>query len=252
MRITAGSFRSSSNHGYLHRTHFQLRGGAIQDLSSQTGLSRASDEHLDRVYRTLLGTFSLSKVHTQSLRKRGLDDAAIESDAYKSSPSAEWKKEIIAKLDHLDLEGVPGFYKHDGNWTIAKIPPGILIPVFNSTRQICGIQIRLDAPVTGAKYIWFSSSKRPYGTSSGAPFHWSKPKILIKMDKLLVTEGALKANVISCFLGVPVVAAAGVSCFGRNFAKSLKANHPNITVVICFDSDWRSKEQVRNALKALR
>ena len=70
--------------------------------------------------------------------------------------------------------------------------------------------------------------------------------------ELLLTEGALKADLIAHFLGVSVIAAAGVGLFGREFGAQLKANHPDITAVICFDSDWRTKPQVKAALIALQ
>jgi len=162
------------------------------------------------------------------------------------------RSEVVKQIEHLGLSGVPGFHKGEEKWAMTHIPSGILIPIRNCTNQICGLQIRLDDFVKGGRYIWFSSAKYSSGTSSGSPLHWVKPELLATHSDLLVTEGALKANVISHFLNVPVVAAAGVRSFGTNFANSLKGAYPNITVIICFDADWRSKEEVRNALRALR
>jgi hypothetical protein len=69
---------------------------------------------------------------------------------------------------------------------------------------------------------------------------------------VLVSEGALKGDLISHFLSVPVIAAAGVSLFGRDFADTLSAKYPGLSVVICFDSDWRTKSQVLSPLIALQ
>jgi len=237
---------------YMHRTQFRPQSETAKPLASQTSTPRASDEHLDQVYHSFLETLSLSESHTQSLQDRGLDKAAIQLGAYRSSPTASLASEIVEKVGRLGLGGVPGFCTNYGKWVVTKIPSGILIPIRNSTRQICGIQIRLDDPLSANKYIWFSSSRRDCGTSSGAPIHWCKPELVTTTRELLITEGALKASVIGRFLDVPVIGAAGVRSFGRNFATTFKANYPNTTVVICFDSDWRSKVNVRNALSALR
>jgi len=130
--------------------------------------------------------------------------------------------------------------------------PGILIPILNIRGQICGIQLRRDNYSNHGKYVWVSSAKRNYGTSSGAPLHWSRPKLLASASEVLLTEGALKADVISYFLSVPIIAAAGVGLFGREFGAKLKTNYPNITAVIGIDSDWRTKPQVKAALMALQ
>ena len=239
MRVSAGSSGTAKNGAYLHPVVVPLTLGRVDPLVLQNTLPRASDEHIDLVY----GSFLLN---------RGLSKSAIESNCYRSSPTREMTAEIVKHNKYLGLEGVPSFFKRGGEWVMTNVPAGILIPVRNSANKICGIQIRVDEPAGGSRYIWFSSSRHPSGTSSGAPVHWSKPERLVTDNELLLTEGALKANVISHFLDVPVIAAAGVRSFGTNFANSIMAAYANVTVIICFDSDWRSKEEVRNALKALR
>ena len=58
------------------------------------------------------------------------------------------------------LEGVPGFYEEEsGEWSIhftAK-SSGFLVPVRNIEGFIVGMQIRLDHPYDGRKYMWLSS-----------------------------------------------------------------------------------------------
>jgi len=160
---------------------------------------------------------------------------------------------IAAQLAPLGLDGIPGFYKDSNSWRLVKVRPGILVSVRNRSGLIVGIQIRHDSyDASSPKYVWLSSSNRNCGTSSGAPIHWSKPELLVSATEVLITEGALKGDLISRFLSVPVIAAAGVGLFGRNFAVQLKANYPRITAVICFDSDWCTKPQVKAALIALQ
>jgi hypothetical protein len=68
----------------------------------------------------------------------------------------------------------------------------------------------------------------------------------------MLTEGALKADIASYILDAPVIAAAGVSCFGADFPADLKAKFPSLrTILIAFDSDWRVKPQVKSALEKL-
>ncbi len=252
MRVYAGSFGTAKNGAHLHSVVVPVNTARVSDLVLHHDSPRASDEHLDLVYSSFLGFLSLSEAHAKSLLDRGLSKSAIQSDCYRSAPTRELTIEVVKNIKHLGLQGVPGFFKRDGEWVMTTVPVGILIPVRTSTNKIYGIQIRLDDPARGSRYIWFSSSRHPSGTSSGAPVHWSKPGRIATHNESLLTEGALKANVISHFLGIPVIAAAGVRSFGTNFANSIKAAYANITVIICFDSDWRSKEEIRNALKALR
>jgi hypothetical protein len=69
---------------------------------------------------------------------------------------------------------------------------------------------------------------------------------------VLLTEGALKADVASYLLDAPVIAAAGVHNFGQDFAANLRVKFPNLrTTFIAFDSDFRVKPQVKAALEKL-
>lgn len=249
MRVSSGSLSTSRNGAYMHRTSFGDRSEGAQPLPSDTQQLIASQEHLNLVYSSLLRLLSLSNSHKKHLLDRGLTEPAIDADLYRTAPQTN---DLLSHIRHLDLVGMPGFFKREGEWAMVGVPVGILIPVRNVMNKICGLQIRIDDVGKGGRYIWFSSSRHPSGTSSGAPLHWSKPELLTTTKELLLTEGGLKANVISHFLDMPVVGAAGVRSFGAQFAVSLKAAHPHLTIVICFDSDWRSKQPVREALKTLQ
>jgi hypothetical protein len=237
----------------MHRTGTQQLEAPVNRTPSREAAPRASEEQLDRVYRELLRTLLLSSTHKRSLRRRGFDDAAIEKGDYRSVPTEAQAQEITAQLEPLGLGGIPGFYREGSRWCMVKLGPGILVPFRNRCGLIVGIQIRNDSYKThGSKYFWLSSFDRNCGASSGSPNHWSKPELLTSASEVLITEGGLKADVVSHFLSVPVVAAAGVGTFGQDFGVQLQANYPHLTGVICFDSDWRTKPQVKAALISLQ
>ena len=72
-------------------------------------------------------------------------------------------------------------------------------------------------------------------------------------NEAIITEGALKANVISSFLDAPVVGVAGTSSFNETFGDYLKEELPDLRrVVIAYDTDWMKKKEVRRALLRLQ
>jgi hypothetical protein len=251
-RVSHGSFRTAKNGAYMHRTDAQQPKAPVHRLASRNVPSRAEEERLDRVYRGLLSMLSLSADHREDLRRRGLDDAFIDDRIYRSTPAEEKIRAIINKLEPFGLEGVPGFHKIGTEWQLVKIPSGMLVPVCSQEGLISGIQIRLENSFGNRKYLWLSSAHQLGGSSSGAPLHWSKPELISSAGDVLLTEGGLKGDVIAYFLGAPVIAAAGVALFGRNFGATLKMLYPDINAVIALDSDWRRKLQVRAALIALQ
>ena len=105
------------------------------------------------------------------------------------------------------VEGVPGFYLDDsGRWTMNfyRKNAGILIPAVGYDGMIHGLQILLDSPLkqkddppdkSGAKYIWFSSSSKNMGVTSGSPVHFiGNPSARV----VYVIEGLLKADISHC------------------------------------------------------
>ena len=118
------------------------------------------------------------------------------------------------------MEGVPGFYRDDcGYWTMAfyKKTSGILIPAVGFDGRLQGFQIMLDVPLkdkddppekAGAKYIWFSSSSKRDGASSGSPVHLvGDPSARV----VYVIEGLLKADISHCLTGRTFAAIAGAN-----------------------------------------
>ncbi|MDQ3684679.1 MAG: DUF3854 domain-containing protein [Acidobacteriota bacterium] len=216
---------------------------------------RADANHLDGVYCTLLrGHLVLSETHRAALLARGLDAEAIEHGGYRSVPTPEQGAAHAQALAVHGLEGVPGFFREANRWRVAARDAGFYVPVRDESLRVSGLQIRRDDASDGrGKYLWLSSANRPGGTSSGAPVHYAKPHLLRDAREVLISEGALKADVIAHFLDCPVIAAAGVSNFGQDFAANLREKFPLLrTAIIAFDSDWRTKPQVKDALLRLQ
>jgi hypothetical protein len=217
-------------------------------------IERAPIEHRDAIYSTLIRKhLTLSYEHKQKLLARGMSEQEIVRNGYASAPTPDDGDRIARELSDFGLDGVPGFHKYGGEWRMRNFGTGIFVPVRDEHLRIVGCQIRRDDVADGQpKYIWFSSAGKPHGTSSSSPLHYARPHLLCGASEVLLTEGALKADVVSYFMDAPVIAAAGVHNFGQDFAATLREKFPNLrTTFIAFDSDFRVKPQVRAALEKL-
>jgi hypothetical protein len=222
--------------------------------SSPKPIERASADHVAGVLTTLLRRhLTLDERHRAALRARGISEGEIERNGYASAPTTDDGDRIARGLSDFNLDGVPGFHKYGGEWRMRDFGAGIFVPVRDEHLRIVGCQIRRDDVADGQpKYIWFSSTGKPHGTSSGSPVHYARPHLLHDASEVMLTEGALKADITAHFLNAPVMAAAGVSNFGQDFAENLKAKFPKLkTCLVAFDSDWRVKPQVKAALEKL-
>lgn len=185
---------------------------------------KASPAEIHQTLSLLLVQLTLRPAHREHLRspKRGLSDEQIESLGFKSTPPPFLCRSITARLIQMGckVEGVPGFYRDDcGYWTMAfyKKTSGILIPAVGFDGRLQGFQIMLDVPLkdkddppekAGAKYIWFSSSSKRDGASSGSPVHLvGDPSARV----VYVIEGLLKADISHCLTGRTFAAIAGAN-----------------------------------------
>lgn len=134
--------------------------------------------------------------------KRGFTEQQIEKNGYKSTPVFGFRS-LARRLLKMGcvLEGVPGFYEEEsGEWSIhftAK-SSGFLVPVRNIEGFIVGMQIRLDHPYDGRKYMWLSSVNYNKGTSSGSPTHLAGEP---GAKTVFVTEGPLKGDLSHALSG---------------------------------------------------
>lgn len=234
-------------------------------LIEKPKLSKTSAEHLNDVYEAFLHFNELAAGHAQNLRARGLDDIAIHLGDYKSMPTPVYANKLAERLAKTyALEGVPGFYYQNG-WKFRTYGgvSGFFVPIKNPKGNIVGLTLRADGGQTWRidgetvevpKYLLISSDGKPRGASSGTPHHFAllgRPLIRrdlnrLKTTEIIVTEGALKANVIGEFVDVPVVGLVSVTTFDETFPALLKEIFPKLeTAHIAFDMDAQTNPQVR-------
>ncbi|HYO91652.1 MAG TPA: DUF3854 domain-containing protein [Pyrinomonadaceae bacterium] len=211
---------------------------------------RADVERRHVVYTALLSALTLWPEHQQELMRRGLSPEEIERLQYVSAPAEAEAYNVTRSLSlRYDLCGVAGFYQLQHTWRMVRTGPGFFVPYRNERGLIEGLQLRRFPYAGKDKYLWFSSKDKPSGSSSGSPVHFARAAMLASAEEVVITEGALKADVTAYFLNSTVIAAAGVSNFGRDFAARLRSIAPAMrTVYVAFDLDWQSNETVKRAL----
>lgn len=172
---------------------------------------KADEQTLNHVYRAFLSVLSLKEHHRMDLKRRGLSDEQIDLYGFKSTPDSTDVEAITRKIlkKGLSVRGVPGFYKNrSGDWTINihKKNGGYLCPVYDLKGQITGFQIRSDDK-SGPKYLWFTSTGKHSGVSSGSPATFLGDPFT---KEVIVTEGILKATVIHALSGKSVIGIPGI------------------------------------------
>lgn len=235
---------------------------------SHTEKIKKNEQPVDRaetpvIHKTLSAMLSLLKLkdeHREHLKNvRCLNDKQIDKIGFKSTPPFYMCDKIARTLlnNGYTLEGVPGFYKRNGIWTVmfCSYTDGILIPVRTVDGLITGLQIRLDVPLknddsdkTGSKYIWHSSAGKPYGTSPGGPVQFVGNK---HAKRVYVTEGYLKSYIAHCLSGQTFAA-----MLSANSTAPLKelflelANNGTETIAEVLDIDkYRNKNVTAGANK---
>lgn len=206
-------------------------------------------------YHEMLMHLQLSPKHKADLMSRGLNEERIEHNMYRSLSSSESARHLLAGIlsDFHTLEGIPGFYVKDGQWTIAG-RSGLLIPYRDKAGLIQGLQVRLDDETNPArKYRWLSSRGMAHGTRSRSYIHVTGN---LSARTAYLTEGGLKGDVASfldhdalflCFAGV--TATAGI--------KEVLLSMNNIEdVVVALDMDklmnWRVQRAMENLMDLIR
>lgn len=223
-----------------------------------TQAERASPQEIHQTYSLMLEMLSLNSAHRAHLRseKRGLADEQIDSLGFKSTPPYFLCRSLTERLirQGCRVEGVPGFYLHEGGYWTAKFSSrtaGILIPAIGIDGLIHGMQILLDVPFkdrddppekAGTKYIWLSSSAKNMGVTSGSPVHFIGNPFA---RTIYVTEGILKADIAHVLLNRSFVAVAGannVAQLGPLFA--LLAQNGTELIIEAHDMDKYSNEMI--------
>jgi hypothetical protein len=203
------------------------------------------------VYWAILEALTLSRKHKEALQKRGLNDEAIVRNQYRSL-AVQGRSRIAAKLQEKFGDAilrVPGFVLKEGDkgryLTIAG-SAGLLIPCRDLEGQICALKVRRDEGDDANRYTYVSSSGYG-GPGSGSPVHaplGTPPKAA----RVRLTEGELKADVISALGELPTLSVPGVG----NWRPSLESLHRLGCEVVrlTFDADAWEKEHVARSLAA--
>jgi hypothetical protein len=182
-----------------------------------------SAKERDREIRKILSQLSLSDRHQQLVIKRGLTDAQIEQNGYRSI--AKWQK-----LDDPVSNRLAGT-SECGN-QLNNPCDGILCPVANSDGQYIGM--RLHNPQSQengiGKYIWLSSSRRNvtnHDQNGENPIAVYYPENYEHYDKIGLCEGLeFKSAIAANQLGYPVIGFGGC-----NFGSSPKALEQAIALI---------------------
>ena len=206
-----------------------------------------------RTYEAFLSMLTLSPSHKENLLERGLDEETIRKKGYKSAPLLGHEAICQNLLNKgYVLEGVPGFYKDSkGTWTFLRFSSGFLIPQRDGRGRIQGMQIRLENPFDDRRYFTISTGEKYNKGAKGLSVcHLARGKDL---KDIIITEGPLKADIISYFTGYSVIAVPGVSSLGylKQALYDLKCKGMQ-KVTIAYDMDLYEKDTVEAALNRLK
>ena len=212
-------------------------------------------ERRHEVYTAMLKFLPLYPLHLEDLKRRGLPEEVIKRNGYKSYPAVPALRRRVADAlaDRFDLSGVPGFYVDKaGKWSFAPYPDGYFVPVRDPAGRIQGCQIRVlpyDPAKHNGKYTWFSSAGRKQGARASQWLHAAIPPGVEVKGRVWLTEGALKADIASYYLGVPFVASPG-NCQVRNLLSLLESMGVE-EVVMAYDADRHTNENVQREVEKL-
>lgn len=204
-----------------------------------------------QMYSDMLDHLTLLPKHRDNLLERGLSEARIEQNQYRSMPETDRGRRLLASLLRArgyDLQGLPGFRTYYGEWTLSG-PNGFLIPVRDKHGLIQGLKIRLDQEKhPDRKYRWLSSRNMPGGTRS---YSWVHITGDTSSKRAFLTEGPLKGDVASFLADDALfVCIGGVNALGglTDALRSLGVRE----VVEAMDMDQNTNQQVRSAIQAMR
>ena len=206
------------------------------------------------VYYDMLSLLPLSRHHRINLQNRGLTNARIDGNSYRTMPDSwQARREIALELAKTyNLQGVPGFFTRFGEWQLAG-PPGLLIPVCNFEGYIQGIQIRLDdLPEGKKKYRWLSSNP-DYGYENGTKARvWVHVAGNVQKTTVCLTEGALKGDVASFFLNDQALLVCVPGTGSLDYLPATLRDLEIKKAVDCFDMDKCFNMQVAADLNQMR
>ncbi len=232
-------------------------GGKVYPMPSQPEPQNTERQPLPlqqrhAAYEEMLSFLTLSQRHRENLLERGLSEARIMENGYRSMPETPQARRLLAKLVDMNHEllGLPGFFTQQDVWTFAG-PNGFLIPVRDKEGLIQGMKIRLDdASQPNRKYRWLSSRDKsmPNGTRSYSWVHVTGDRT---RKRAYITEGPLKGDVASFLAKDALFVCTG----GINAIRGLTDTLMDLGVteaVEAMDMDQMTNPQVRGGILAMR
>lgn len=221
----------------------------------------------NKIYQKLIQLSSLSECKKLSFGNEWISVQIQEMSSYGLFPKATTERhrlvqsliESFVKDDAIvpAFEGVPGFWRGlNGGLRLGSdfdsVDDLLLIPFYdpNGLIQACQIRIMRQSANTSGKYLWLSSIRQRDGCGPGTPLHHEgavgfKGKTI---EKVLVTEGALKAATVQTYLTDRyVVGNSGVATSHREIIKTARKK----TLEIAFDADCFTNPHVARAIASL-
>lgn len=186
------------------------------------------------------------------LRGRGMTDEEIKNSPFVCAPKKEDINNILNIVNNYgtDTEGLPGFYEGPNGAFTMRVSSddsktNLMIPIFNTKKQLVSFHFR---GLTKNSCYWsLSSNGEKKGCSPGTPTGlWGQ----FNSDTIILTEGALKGYLAHIWTGMTVMYVLGVSSQtmlseALNDAKKAGVKH----VIIAFDMDYKTKEQVKESVE---
>jgi hypothetical protein len=227
----------------------------------------------DFIYASLLRLSPASKYECLTLGQKGLRERGLEGFSdYGAIPcSASDRRDLAAQVRLLlnqnfpafvrenprGLAHVPGFWINDSGdaclWSEKDFNrPMLLIPYRNPWGKIQSCQIRFSGLINPAqkRYLWLSLSSMQ-SAGSGTPIHYANWRDFGAdcLDRpVLVTEGALKADVVAKFCPqFLTIANSGVGCAHDLIARITRGKK----VCLAFDNDYHENPAVIRHLAKL-
>lgn len=255
-----------------------LRNTAAAQAPSQATSSHKSDTDtdpsriekgdaatLDAVYRAFLSSLSLDPQHKADLTRRGLSDDQIKRGGFRSVPGENRisiSRGLASKFGRDAILSTPGFCYDSAKMRFScSGKDGYFIPIRDADGKIQALQIRLDDPTGGAKYVSFSSARKlsdgKEGPSPGSPFaspvgpNGETFNQLNGVSAIRVTEGILKAYIATALSGIPTLGIPGVGTW-EAFVNWFKERYPdpaNAPILeVAFDADAPTNSAVAGAV----
>ena len=274
-RVTAGADRLSRREGWgvfyhdrsLLDNSFWTKNEPRQFDKKQTEeIQLAPLEIRDFIYATLLRLSPASKYEYLTIGQKGLRERGLENFSdYGALPcSASHRKDLAAQIRLLlnqnfpsfvrenprGLAHIPGFWINDSGeaclWSEKDFNrPMLIIPYRNPWGKIQSCQIRFSGSINRGqkRYLWLSLPSMQ-SAGSGTPIHYANWRDFGAdcLDRpVLVTEGALKADVVAKFCPqFLTVANSGVGCARDLIARITRGKK----VCLAFDNDYHENPSV--------